>query len=173
MDNLLSVWLVPAREDEEELTTTVNNLAKEHNSPIFNPHLTLMGDVSTTLEDLQSAIDGVLGNQPPFRIKTQGLDQSEAFFKTVFIKFELNDTLKNLFQALSQRTNKQSIDNFKPHISLMYKLMPEEEKKKIVQSLSAKNEYIIGAAYIVAPKLGDKDFLDVEGWRTLYKKTLI
>lgn len=173
MNNLLSVWLVPAKEGEEELTATVNNLAKEHGSPIFTPHLTLIGDVSMTLWDLQSAVDEVFTHKPQFKVKTQGLSQSEAFFKTVFIEFEINDTLRNLFLALSERTDKRSVDNFKPHISLIYKLMPQDKKAKIINSLNIKDEYTIGGAYIVAPKEGDADFLDVEGWRIIYKKNFI
>lgn len=172
MKELFSVWLVPQKDDEEELTNTVNNLATEHSSPIFNPHLTLIGDVSVSYENLKSAVDETALNQSEFTVKSAGLNQSEAFFKTVFIEFEINETLKNLFQTLSQKTDKRSIDTFKPHISLMYKLMPEEEKRKIIQSLSVKNGYTMGSLYIVAPKVGDSDFMDVEGWRILYKKDL-
>jgi 2'-5' RNA ligase len=173
MNNLLSVYLVPKEKDKEYLDNIIKDLAKKYDSPIFIPHLTLFGDINMDAEELKEAIDRVFENIKPFKIKKTAINQSEAFFKTVFIEFEINDTLKNLFQALSQRTNKQSIDNFKPHISLIYKLMPEEEKLKIIQGLSVKDEYTIGAAYIVAPKARDKDFMDVEGWRILYKKTLI
>lgn len=172
MDTCFSVWLVPQKNDEKELTSIIDNLAKENDSPVFTPHLTLIGDTDIGFEDVKSAVDEVFANQPQFKIKAQGLNQSEAFFKTVFIEFEINDTLRNLFQAFSQRTDKRNIDNFKPHISLIYKLMPQDEKVKIINSLNIKDEYTIGGAYIVAPKEGDVDFLDVEGWRTLYKKRL-
>ena len=51
--------------------------------------------------------------------------------------------------------------------------MPENEKIKIVENLDLKKEYLIGSVYINAPKNSDKDFLNVEGWQTVYKKDLI
>lgn len=172
MDTCFSVWLVPQKNDEKELSSIIDNLAKENDSPVFTPHLTLIGDTNIGFEDIKSAVDEVFANQKPFTIKTQKVSKSELFFKTVFIEFDVNETLRNLFQTLSQRTDKRSIDNFKPHISLIYKLMPEDEKVKIINSLNIKNEYTIGGVYIVAPKIGEKDFLNVKGWRTLYKKRL-
>lgn len=172
MENFLSVWLVPQKNDEKELTSIIDNLAKENDSPVFTPHLTLIGNTNIGFEDVKSAVDEVFANQKPFTIKTQKVSKSELFFKTVFIEFDINETLRNLFQAFSERTDKRSIDNFKPHISLVYKIMPEDEKTKIINSLNIKDEYTIGGVYIVAPKEGDADFLDVEGWRILYKKKL-
>lgn len=172
MDNLFSVWLVPHKKEEKELNKIVKNLAKKYNSPIFIPHLTLLGNAIISFEDLKSIVDEVFENKKPFTIKKTKLNQSEQFFKTVFVEFELSDVLKNLFTALSKKTDKSSIKNFKPHISLIYKLMPEDEKLKIIESLDVKNNFIVDSAYIVAPKKGDTDFLNVEGWRVLYKKDI-
>ena len=172
MDNLFSVWLVPQRKEEKELNKIVKNLAKKYNSPIFIPHLTLLGNAMISFEALKSIVDEVFEDKKPLTIKKTKLNQSEQFFKTVFIEFELSDILKNFFIALSKKTDKSSVENFKPHISLIYKLMPESEKIRIIKSLDVKNNFIVDSAYIVAPKKGDADFLNVEGWRVLYKKSL-
>lgn len=172
MKEILSVWLVPQESEKQELSATVNKLAQENSSPSFNPHLTLLGDVFMSFEDLKSAVDEVFINQTPFQVKSTDINQSEAFFKTVFIEFKINETLKKVFESLSQKTDKRGIDTFKPHISLMYKMMPESEKLKIISGLKARDEYTMNSAYIVAPKIGDKDWMDVKNWRILYKRDL-
>ncbi len=167
---MFSVWLVP--QEEKELSKIVKNLAQRYDSPAFIPHLTLLGGTTINFDDLRSTIDEVFEDERPFVIKKTKLNQSKLFFKTVFIEFELSDILKNLFTALSKKTDKSSVKNFKPHISLIYKLMPENEKLRIIKNLDLKNNFIVDSAYIVAPKQGDTDFLDVEEWIILYKKIL-
>ncbi len=173
MNNLLSVWLVPQKDDENYLSKIIQDLDKEYNAPIFTPHLTLFGNISIELDKLKSTIDDVFDKVKPFEIQKTRINQSEAFFKTVFIEFELNNILKNLFTAFSEKTDKRDLSTFKPHVSLIYKTMPEDEKLKIIEKLEVKDKYVINRVFINAPKIGDTDHHDVESWRTLYKKTLI
>ena len=51
--------------------------------------------------------------------------------------------------------------------------MSDEEKLQIIESLNIKDNFTIGSIYINAPKNGEKDFLNVSGWQTVYKKELI
>ena len=173
MNKLFSVWLVPQRKEEKELGKIVKDLAQKYNSPIFIPHLTLLGGMMINFDDLKSAVNKVFKEQKPFTIKKTKLNQSEKFFKTVFMELESSYILKNLFTTLSKKTDKSSVENFKPHISLIYKLMPEDEKLKVIENLDVENEFTISRVFISAPKEGDADFMDVEGWRVLYKKGLI
>ena len=52
-NNLFSVWLVT---DEKELSKIVKDLAGKYNSPIFISHLTLLGGVMTSFDDLKSGV---------------------------------------------------------------------------------------------------------------------
>lgn len=174
MKQLLSVWLVPQKQDEKYLKNIINKLGKENNSPTFIPHLTLFGDINIELEKLKKVVDEVFSQTKSFKITQTKLNQSELFFKTIFIKFEKSNLLINLFEDLVKASDeKKDINTFKPHISLIYKLMPKNEKLKIIKKLDIKDEFTIGSVYINAPKIGDTDYHDVKSWRTLYKKTLI
>jgi 2'-5' RNA ligase len=173
MNNLFSVWLVPEEKDNEYLRTIVDNLAKQYSSPVFSPHLTLAGSITSSLEEAKNAVDEVFKKTRPFKIRKTKLNQSELFFKTVFIELELDDNLKNLYIAFAEKIKEGDISTFKPHISLIYKLMSEQEKLKIIEKLSIKDEFTIEYVTINAPRAGAKDFMDVEGWRTVYKRNLI
>ena len=170
MENFFSIWLVPQDDDKLYLEKVIFKLANENYSPAFTPHLTICGDITITLEKLKSAFDNAFNQAKPFKIKKTGVGQSEDFFKTVYIEFEINQELRDLFLKLSEGTDKRLIENFKPHMSLIYKKMPKDEKLAIIDKLYLKNEYTIGAAYLTAPKKGKRDWYDVKDWRILYKK---
>ncbi len=171
--DLFSVWLVPEVKDRGYLQNIIDGLAKDYNSPVFIPHMTLAGDVRLSIDEIKSTVEEIFGNTKPFKIKKTRINQSELFFKTVFIEFELDDNLKNLYSLFSEKIKKDGLSTFKPHISLIYKIMPGEEKLKIIEKLNIKDEYTIESVFINAPKPGEKDFLDVSGWKIVYSKKLL
>ncbi len=172
MKQILSVWLVPTKSETEELSEIIEDLARENNSPVFIPHLTLINDVFIKLDDLKRAVNKAFSNQKQFRLNVTKVSQSELFFKTVFIEFEISRVLENLFLEMSSTTNKASIDSFKPHISLIYKKMPKDRKEEIIKKVKIRSEYLFSSVYINAPRENEKDFRDISGWRSLYIKKL-
>ena len=70
-----------SRERRKELSKIVKNLTQKYNSPIFIPHLTLLGNVMTSFDDLKLAVDEVFEDKKLFTIRKTKLNQSEQFFK--------------------------------------------------------------------------------------------
>jgi len=173
MNNHFSVWLVPETSDKEYLEEIIKQLADKYSSPLFVPHLTLLPDANIKLDELKIAIKQIFKDTKAFKVNVEGINQSEAFFKTVFIEIKLKEILKNLFIGYSQNKFGAILSTFKPHISLIYKILPKNEKLSIISGLNIKNEFVIGSIYIVAPKEGEEDFHDVHNWRIVYKKSFI
>lgn len=169
MKTLLSVWLVPQEKDKLYLQEIIDKLAKENDAPTFIPHLTLLPGIEMEANDLKKILNEVFNQTKSFKINRTKISQSEQFFKTVFIELELDENLKNLFMHLSNKTDSRSIDDFKPHISLLYKTMPKEEKLKIIKNLSIKSDFVIDRVIINAPGLGQTDYFDLPSWRNLYE----
>jgi hypothetical protein len=46
--------------------------------------------------------------------------------------------------------------------------MQEEEKLEIIKNLNLKDEFSIDTVMINAPKEGDTDYLNIEGWHSAY-----
>ena len=84
------------------MQSIVNRLAEDNNSPTFTPHLTLIGDVEIQLEPFRRAVDEVFEGINAFYIKATAVNFSEKFAKSVFIEFELDENLKNLFIEISK-----------------------------------------------------------------------
>src|ERR1035437_480331 len=126
MKRLLSILLIPSKKDENYLDKIIRNLGIAYHAPVFVPHLTIIADTIIELKTLKSIVNEVFQNVKPFKIKVKKINQSEAFFKTVSIEFDLSNDLKNLFIVFSEKTDKRTLSTFKPHVSLIYyKNMPE------------------------------------------------
>ncbi len=169
---LVSVWLVTNDEDKLYLSKIINDLGSKYAAPLFHPHLTVYGGADTSADEvIQAAKDAVFGIKP-FKITVDKLNQSEDYFKTVFIEFKDHDLLTIINQRLDQKLAKYSDYTFKPHISLIYKDMSEEEKKEVIASLNVKKEFTI---FGIAVVIGDdqKNEEGVKSWRILYKQNLM
>ncbi len=139
MNNHFSVWLVPETSDKKYLEKIIEQLAAKYSSPIFVPHLTLLPDTNAGFNELKIAIEQIFKDMRVFKVSVEGINQSEAFFKTVFIEFKRDENLSELFKTFSQKTDGRDLSTFKPHVSLMYKILPENEKLKIISGLDIKN----------------------------------
>lgn len=169
--SIFSVWIIPEVKDREYLQNIINNLAIKYNSPVFIPHMTLSGDIRLSIDEIEFAVEEIFKNTKPFKIKKTRVNQSELFFKTVFIEFELDKNLKNLYSLLSGKIRKDDLFAFKPHISLIYKFMPEEEKLKIIEKLHIKNEFTIGS--VMVNKMDPDNYQNVKAWKIVYSKKLL
>ena len=172
MKNLYPIWLVPQKNDEQYLKKVIDKLAQDYSALSFTPHLTLFTETKFSLEKLQQIINAVFEHQEPFEITKTGIGQSDYFWKTVFLEFELNETLKRLFENISAKIEHGDISLFKPHISLIYKTLAEKERIKIAESIQSKDKFILDRVFVTTPKEGDNDFSDIENWRHPYKKNL-
>lgn len=172
MNLTYSLWLVPQKDDEIYLSKIVNQLSEKYEAPTFVPHLTILGDIEIDLENLKKIVDQTFRKVKPFAVNITAVKFTENFRKTLFIEFEINNTLKNLFNELSEKTDKRSITTFTPHLSLIYKIMPNNDKEKIINNLYIKDQIIFGGIWI-----NDNGNLPdgpeyVKSWKTLYKKYL-
>ncbi len=172
MKQLLAVWLVPQNEDKEYLQNIVNDLAVKYNAPKFIPHLTILGDTIIELRDLKNAIDKTFLNIKPIKISLTKISQSEIYFKTLFAEFEKDYLLTKIFSDLEKNLPEKTEYIFKPHISLLYKNLTVKERVKLTKEINIKRGFTIDKVVINAPKNGDKDFLDIEGWQNAYTKIL-
>lgn len=165
-----SVWLVPQKEDKEYLDGIIRELAQKYDSPIFIPHITLFVDVKMAEDRLKSLTEEIFSGIKPFVVRKKDLNQSDNFFKTVFIEFEQNEIFKKLYDEFSIQVEQRDFSLFKPHLSLIYKEINENERLDIVKGLHIKDEFKIGSAMI--NRNDSSDYQNVEGWKIVYIKNL-
>lgn len=152
-----SIWLLPIDSDHNYLSKIIQSLSEEHDAPFFQPHCTLFSSFS----DMYSAkkiIDQL--DLDSFDVDVRRISQSSDIWKTVFIELKSSLQLQNLNFLLKGLKDEDYL--FSPHISLIYKLLDINKRKKIIQSLSIKKSFSFGKISIV------NTTGHVESWETVY-----
>jgi len=132
------VCIIPPQPVFGELSKIINDLSVENQSPIFFPHLTVLGNVDRELSDIKKAVETVAKNIESFYLSLGQVSFGTTYFQSVLVKVELSAQISNLNLELKKLLNMD--DNvFTPHISLMYGNQSIETreniaKKTIIQS---------------------------------------
>lgn len=152
-----SIWLLPIDSDHNYLSKIIQSLSKKYDAPCFHPHCTLF----STFNNINSArkiIDQI--HLDFFDVEVRRISQSSDIWKTVFIELKNSSQLQNLNCLLKGLKDEDYL--FSPHISLIYKLLDVNKRKKIIQSLSIKKSFSFGKISIV------NTAGHVESWETVY-----
>ena len=152
-----SIWLLPIDSDHNYLSKIIQSLSEDHDAPFFQPHCTLFSSFS----DIYSAkkiIDQI--DLDFFDVEVRSISQSSDIWKTVFIELKNSSQLQNLNCLLKGLKDEDYL--FSPHISLIYKLLDVNKRKKIIQSLSIKKSFSFSKILIV------NTAGHVESWDTVY-----
>lgn len=163
---MISIWLCPDNKDKLYLQHIINHLSDIHNSAPFLPHCTLLSGVKLNRSELSKILDKCIDNFGPIIVKSKRISYSNILWKTVYIELadrkDLISLQKNIFKQI--KSDKKYI--FEPHISLIYKIMPEYIKKEIIDSLSLQNSFKMNK--VVAVKT-DQNIVD---WEIIVEREL-
>jgi len=123
--------------------------------------------VDSEISLIDSIAKEVILNCNSFLVKKSEILQSEELWKTVYIELKMNIQLELIYKNLKKHFEKILKYEFNPHISLIYKILPIQEKIKIINELDIKNEFMINKLVV------QKFFPDVEKWKIVKEYNLI
>jgi len=150
------VWLMFEKDDHDYLFNVIRNISSEYNSQKFEPHITIHGLTDASKHVIEEQIEKCQSNINPFIVKNTGLDFCDNIWKSLFIKIENNIHLENIRKILNFE---QHDDLFEPHISLIYKNLALEEKRKITAKLNLKDDFCV--SYVAVMRFDD----DISKWK--------
>ena len=129
---VIAYWLLPAETARKFFLETISELAARFDAPIFTPHLTLsiVSENSPDPAEVLKKLIPVAVDLPIVNIRF-----SEEFTKTLFVRFEKTNELQQLNDSISGLTVEQKHDLADPHLSLLYKRLPEETKRELASSI--------------------------------------
>ena len=162
-----AIWLTFSKSDREYLKKIIDKISEKYHAPKFEPHITVYGLVDSEMSIIDSIAKEVTLNCNSFLVKKSEILQSEELWKTVYIELKMNNQLESIHKNLKKHFEKISKYEFNPHISLIYKILPIEEKIKIINELDIKNEFMINKLVV------QKFFPDIEKWMIVKEYNLI
>jgi len=162
-----AIWLTFSKNDRDYLKKIIDELSEKYQAPKFEPHITVYGLVDSEMSLIESIAKEATLNCNSFLVKKSEILQSEELWKTVYVELKMNNQLELIHKNLKKHFEKVSKYEFNPHISLIYKILPIEEKIKIINELDIKNEFMIDKLVV------QKFFPEVEKWKIVKEYNLI
>jgi hypothetical protein len=135
---LVSIWLIPSPKDAQYIQAIINNLAATYQAPVFDSHCTLYSPTDLPAAELKQILEQSANNMKSFYVKKAAISHTENIWKTIFIE---------LLRS--------------PHISLLYKEIPDKKKEDIIRNLQVKNSFKMDK--IAAVQTGP----NVDNWATV------
>jgi hypothetical protein len=127
-----SIWLMFEKNLEEYFQSLINQFSSELSSPNFLPHITLIAGLDGNEDELIKRFDNFF-HLHSFEVKCNGIAYSDEFYRSLYIKVEKDETLKNLFEFASRIFDVNlDFEKFLPHISLLYSFAKEDLKKRLI-----------------------------------------
>jgi len=146
-----SIWLIPEGKIYQELFNLIKKLGKEHSSPVFEPHVTLLNESFGRKKDLFTKAEKLASSIRPFKIELSSVGNLDEYNKCLFIKAEKTKELKEANLKAKEIFNHPKDKKYFPHLSLMYGNFPEKTKKEIIKEIGSKFnlKFLINSFYLV------------------------
>ena len=68
------------------LTATVNHIAARFGSPAFTPHVTVVGTIEGSTDDVMEMVRSVASHTAPLDITLEGVERGATFYQSVFAR---------------------------------------------------------------------------------------
>ncbi len=133
-------WIIPENDLYNELNSIIRKYSIVHKTPIFVPHLTLHGVVSSTDEEVVEVVRKVVKSLTPFNLELGQAEFSNTYYQCVFARVKTSASLFNANAAINNgfKVEKQV---FMPHMSLVYGDFTVEEREKIAHEITIDNKF--------------------------------
>lgn len=157
-------WLLPAKPQRDLFCDVVRILRRAFDAPSFEPHLTLFvgrKDHESPKKILQQV------RARPIRLNVRGVAYSPKFTQTLFVRFKSRPQLRKLAANFGRKAPTD------PHVSLLYKKIPQSAKKQLAAVIKLPfRSVVFDTIAAVSLKLPVRNGADVRKWKIVAKKSL-
>lgn len=151
-----SLWLVPKRNDETFLFLKglIDKVAAEYKTISFDPHVTLLGGINESAQNVYEKTSRLATKLSPYEIKLGKIGSNRSYFQVLFSKvIETNPVIHA--NTVAQHVFGMNSDKYFPHLSVAYGDFSKDQINFLKTNLGKYS-------------LPEKDFVveDVELWST-------
>ncbi len=159
MLNLYSLWIIPSHDTKKRLKKVIIDLSKKYDGPVFEPHMTLLGNInSEELECIKKT--KVLASQiKPFTVSFSEISFSTTYFQSVFLRIKSSAELMEA-NLKAKKTYNFKNDVFMPHISLVYADVDMKTRERISNQIKFPNLEFLALELAIVKA----DSLDPKTW---------
>lgn len=130
-----TLWLLPTGTAYDKFENLIKKLAGEYNAPVFQPHITLLGEFMQPQQECIEKTKQLVAGQKPFVVDLQEIGFQDFYFRTLFVYAQKTEPLQNLHNRAKEIFGMPNIPPYMPHLSLLYGIFPQTVKDKIIQEI--------------------------------------
>ncbi|MES0885278.1 hypothetical protein [Roseibium sp. SCP14] len=166
-----SVWLTVDDKTRAMFREQVGKLAETARMPVFEPHITVVGDVDAELDVIVGNCEEVFCTPLNSAASVSGADGLDDPFMSLFLDVQLAQSVLERRDELYSRLMGSEPSTFRPHISLAYHFESQENRRSVVDTMA---ELFTGHAFGVARiEIWEADKVTpIERWQRLWSRTI-
>ncbi len=159
-----SIWLMPTGDVRDELSKTISQLSALYATPVFPPHVTLIGNLAGNVAELSSQTQQLASRTRKFEITLAKIDYLDEYFRCLFVQAEETPALGEAIRTARIIFHREQDAKFMPHLSLMYGSFNAETKKQIVQAVGREfsRGFPVKSVHLFSTKGEPKDWYPVQ-----------
>lgn len=162
----VAFWLIPDAAERPTWSALMDRLAAREQAPPFPPHVTLY-TCRRSANDREILAD-VARRTAPFSLMPIALETGERFTKSVFLRLARSAAIEALHRDFHAAVPRPSGYRLDPHLSLLYKLLPEDRRLDLAAQLEVPMKPIrFTAVQLVAIPEQTLGAQDVARWQRL------
>jgi hypothetical protein len=174
MTTRVSFWLLPAEGDRLIFEAMIARLAQAYDAPVFAPHVTLYSGEYADHENPSAILQQAIQGMDSVELTVDAIRTTSAFTKTLFVQFAPSEPLNTLSDRIRQLSATPSDYRLDPHLSLLYKHMPEADQQRAAETISLPQTQVsfdAVAGNVSSTPTRTRD--DVERWEMRWCKSLL
>ena len=173
MTGQVAFWLLPAEGDRRLLEDIIDGLARQYAAPAFTPHVTLYSGEYADHEEPGAILGQAIAGMHALELTVDSIRDSGEFIKTLFIQFAPSGPLTALTERIRMLSETPSGYRFDPHLSLLYKHMPEADRRRAAGTVSLPRKQVAFDAVAGIVSHGHTSSPeDIERWKIQWHMTL-
>jgi 2'-5' RNA ligase len=164
MINTYSLWLKPTGSIYQELAKIIENLSDKYSAPIFEPHVTLIGGLTDSENNIIKKTLRLVNLVKPIKIKLTRIGYLNEYYRCIFLIAEETKSLMNMNLKAREIFGHKQDTKFLPHLSLLYGNFNSKLKEEIIRSLRDKIdiEFDARSMYLVYTGNKPKDWYEIK-----------
>ena len=159
-----SLWLEPKGEKYDQLKNIIVDLSIATRSPLFDPHLTLLGGITMPVEKIIEKIKILAERSRAITLSLIATHSGDFYYKSIFLECEKTESLMNLNKE-AQKIFSQPFE-YNPHLSLLYSDVSQTKKDMLIEKINRK--LILPLNFVVDTISLWEAFGPADKWQKIY-----
>ena len=132
---MYTLWLMPDRAAYEKLSQLIVDLSTTHDTPEFEPHVTLLSGITDPLEVAIEKAEELANSTTPISATLTRIEFLEYYYRCLFFRTDESEDLMETRKLAEEIFEHTQITPFIPHVSFLYGSLPIFQKEAIIGSL--------------------------------------